>query len=692
MNYHFFRKILIACIAAITCFTFKAGAQQLSTANLTFEINEQANKAAFILNQKPDAAAKDSDFWRLILESGLRTEIPVCSKDQKGRVLRKGDKLVIEYDQLLSEYGDTYPIKFIVTVEIVDGLLKFTPKIENNTKNTRVNECFCPMADFNELYGEKKKDVLYLPDGLGLRQEDPWSELKSLTENYYIHDDREAFIHLAYPRATMGWYGVESGDKFLYVARYDDKFRHCFLTIHQRLHSNPTNMMVGTDHFPMARPDETVTVPSTVIGVLDGDFRAGAKTYRAWANKTFFKIQPKEKWVEKMTGWQRIIMRSQYGEDYYTAEDLPRIYENGKKYGIHTLFLFAWWKEGMDRGYPYYSEPYPGAFKNLADNIKKVQDMGGRVILECNCHFLDPATDYYKEYGEKLVLTDINGNEYRPSFVYPGRGEFRVTYGKVQFPIACACTEQWRNQVLSQLKMMGDMGADCVFADCYGGNPTQPCFNHGHEHGNRVDEEWIGHRKFFEQAVAYANDDKRVLACEVVTDIAASYTQFIHGLVNVDGKLKSDDFPALFRYTFPEVITTERGIRSPEGDFAQRLKVSLVSGLRLDCELYVCRADLGRDPKYAEQIGFYTEHLDKYSDFYYDGKYTVIDHSNLPYYIKRGEYLSADGKRVMRVLYNGLDKPVKACGITLQSDELRYDIFNTEEYNKEFVNFSSINK
>lgn len=679
------RKALAAISAALLCFSFSAaGQKRLVTPNLTFEVNETADKAAFILNDKPNAASRDADFWRLILDDSLRTEIPVVSKDQIGKVVEKDGKLIITYDEVKSEYGDTYPISFKLVVEVEDGLLKFTPEVTNNAEKIRVNECFAPMADFTELYGKKSQDVLYLPNGLGKREKNPWSSLKSLTAQYYNHDEREAFIHLPYPRATMAWYGVESGDKFLYVARPDDKFRHCFLTIHQTLHQNPTNMLVGTDHFPMAKTGETVDIPPTVIGVLDGDFREGAKTYRRWAEKTFWKDQPKEDWVKEMTGWQRIIMRSQYGEDYYTAEDLPRIYENGKKYGINTIFLFAWWKEGMDRGYPYYNEPYPGAYKALAENIKKVQDMGGRIMMECNCHFLDPGMEYYKEHGEYLCITDINGNEYRPSFVYPGRGEFRVTYGKVQFPLCCAGTEMWRNQVVDQLKMMGDMGADCVFADCYGGNPTQPCFNSRHEHGNRVDEEWIYHRQFFDKALEYTNENDKVLACEVVTDIAASYCQFIHGLVNVDGQVNGDAYPAMFRYTFPEVITTERGIRCPEGDFAKRLKVCLVSGLRLDAELYVCRADLGRDPKYAEQIGMYTSNLDKYGEFYYDGTYTVIDTSELPLTLKRGEYLSKDGKRVMRVLYNGAKESAKTAGIKLGPDELRYDIFDTEEYVKKF--------
>jgi hypothetical protein len=651
---------------------------RVSAGDMSFVINGEANHSSFVIAGKEGNASEDADFWRLILDDGFHTEIPVCSSLQNGKVSVDGNVLSIQYDSLVSDQGRAYDIKFNVRVENECGLLRFTPSVSNNAAGVRVNECFCPMADFKELCGERTKDVLYLPDGLGRCHSNPWGYLESLTPAYYSHDEKETFIHLSYPRATMGWYGVQSGSKFLYVARYDDEFRYCFLTVHHKIHGE--NLMFGVDHFPMAKCGETLTEPSTVIGLIDGDWRAGAREYRKWADRNFFKVRPKADWVKDMTGWQRIIMRSQYGEDYYKAEDLPALYEAGAKYGIKTLFLFAWWKEGMDRGYPAYDEPYPGAFKALSENIRKVQEMGGRVILECNCHFLDPKSDFYRQYGDLVKIIDINGNEVRPSFVYYGRGELRETYGSVQFPIACSGTEMWRNQVLSQLKMMGDLGADCVFADCFGGCPYQPCFNERHEHGNRIDEEWIYHRKFFDSALKYCNGSGKVLGTEVVTDIAASYAEFVHGLVNADFKIKGNDFPQLFRYTFPEVITTERNIYCSEGDFAKQLKYALTLGVRLDAQLWVCRADLGKDVKYAEAIGFYTDCLNSHRDFFYDGKFTVIDSSKLPYYVKRGEFLNADGSKVMRILYNASDSTVEACGATLSPDEVKFDEFDYKLY------------
>ena len=59
----------------------------------------------------------------------------------------------------------------------------------------------------------------------------------------------------------------------------------------------------------------------------------------------------------------------------------------------------------------------------------------------------------------------------------------------------------------------------------------------------------------------------------------------------------------------------------------------------------------------------------------------MIDTTELPYYIKRAEYYDAEGKRVMRVLYNASRDEHTVCGVTLASDEMRYDIFDAAEYN-----------
>lgn len=651
----------------------------LQANGIAFNVSEDASSALY--TAKELSPKEGSDFFRLILDDGLHTEIPVFSHAQKGRAYMENEALIIEYDKLVSNYGDTYDVALKITVTVEDGLLSFVPEIDNRS-SVRVNECFCPLADFTGFGGEKKEDAVYFPRGLGSRVKNPWQILIDKTTDYYSHDQNEVYWHLHYPLASMGWFGVQSADHFLYIGRHDPDNRHCFMTIRQKIHSRPANMMLGIDHFPMARPGERLTLPQTVIGWLEGDWRQGAKIYRRFAESTFYSVPEKAEWVKELTGWQRVIMRSQYGEDYFKAEDLPELYKIGAKYGIHTIFLFAWWKEGMDRAYPKYEEPYPGAFNDLRENIEKVQALGGRVILECNCHFMDRSSDFYKEHGEFARMLDINGEEVSNTFVYPGYGEVRVTYGKKPFVYTCSSTELWRNQVLNQIKLLVDLGADCAFADCYGAFPCELCFNDKHEHKNRVDEDWKHKKKFFEEAMAYCKSKGRVLATEVVTDVCAGYSQFIHGWDNVEFTSRGNHFPAMFRYTFPEVITTERGIRDEEGDFRRRMRCALVYGLRLDAELYVCRTHLDDAPLYAEAVKEHTDTLYKYREFMMDGTFTCIEERPLPPHVRIGEYISKDRTRVLRVLYNPLDIKAEFDGIALDADEMRFDIYDVDSYCK----------
>ena len=111
---------------------------------------------------------------------------------------------------------------------------------------------------------------------------------------------------------------------------------------------------------------------------------------------------------------------------------------------------------------------------------------------------------------------------------------------------------------------------------------------------------------------------------------------------------------------------------------------ALVSGMRLDAELYVCRADLGASPKYAAEAKRYTDIQTEYAEFLLRGRFTVLDTSALPYYIKRGEYYSEDGTKVLRILYNAAQETTETvCGVALRPDEMRFDIFDRDKYEKE---------
>ena len=151
--------------------------------------------------------------------------------------------------------------------------------------------------------------------------------------------------------------------------------------------------------------------------------------------------------------------------------------------------------------------------------------------------------------------------------------------------------------------------------------------------------------------------------------------------------MKSDQFPQLFRYTFPEAITTERGFLSSKGNYKRQVKCALVLGERYDAQLWTCRRGMAADPDYAEPMGWCAGKLDEYGDYFYDGRFTVLDTSELPYYVKRSEWYNADGSKILRILYNAAERSTaEVCGVKLAADEMRFDIFDAAEYEKKHSN------
>ena len=89
----------------------------------------------------------------------------------------------------------------------------------------------------------------------------------------------------------------------------------------------------------------------------------------------------------------------------------------------------------------------------------------------------------------------------------------KIVPGARVFAAPCTGTKLWRDTLFSNVKLMHDaIDPDCLFLDCFGAFPTCPCFNDAHEHGPRVDHEWIFRRQFYGNAADYCDRVGRTLA------------------------------------------------------------------------------------------------------------------------------------------------------------------------------------
>ena len=656
-----------ACALALAAVILggRAGGETLTlaTKNLAFAIESDATAARFAM---PANGKTDGDFWRLVLNDGKRTEMPVFSRRQKGRVTRPSeDVLEIAYDGLRTEFGDTYPIRFTVKAERRGEQIFFTPTVANGA-DVRVDECFAPLVAFDGIVGDRTKDVLYMPKGLGQRSPNPVAKMESVSHNYYSHNDKESFWHLAYPRASMCWMGVESGGRFLSVARQDPEVRQCFLSVRHTIGSK--DLMLAVDHWPMAVKGETVSLPPTAVGLLDGDWRAGADDYRRWAESSFYAKPPEPPaWLRRMTGFSRLVMKSSFGEENCRLGDLVTTWRRTQACGLDALFLFAGWHAMPE--------------EEIRRQLEAVRQAGGRTITVANFTFMHSDKAFWTKQGAEAALVDMWGEKVKPVFGYPGYGEFGIEYGKRSVTLGCPGAAAWRAHLLKTVRGLCAYGGDLIFMDCFGGAPAQGCFDARHEHGRRVDADWTFRRTVYAYAAEQAAAHGQAIGNEIVTDIAAAYSPFIHGLQNATLDPDSEEFPSLFRYTFPKLITTNRnmhGSRIPKWE--EKLRSCLVYGLRYDAELYVCRRLIDEDPPYARVVKECTDLMRKYGEFYFDGTFAVVDSTVLPRAVKRGDFLNADGTKRLTVWYNTSKKPYRPGKgkLVLKPGELKFVVGKAE--------------
>ncbi len=317
--------------------------------DLIFKVSPDGRHAEWRLPGTELCETAGGDFWRLIADDSYHMELTVKSSEQQGYVEEEENATRIVYDKLVTDNGIPIDATLTLTVRNTPSGYTFESTLKNRS-TARLNELQYPYIDLKKLVGERENDVLYRPKGLGERIENPWKALDSAHTEYMSADYTEIKSTLMYPRpATMTWMGIQSDKYFLYVGKQDERTHACCLlnAIGPR-HLDEKRLITSICQYPAVTEGEEISPAPVFVSMYEGDWREGSDFYGAFAREHYFKpVEPRE-WVKKMTGWQRIILRHQYGEIFFKYEDLPQLYLDGKKYGLDTLLVFGWWKGRFD--------------------------------------------------------------------------------------------------------------------------------------------------------------------------------------------------------------------------------------------------------------------------------------------------------------------------------------------------------
>jgi hypothetical protein len=627
---------------------------------------------------------KPHGLWRLIINEGEALEVELRAENASGTVRLDGDSFRISYKNPVTHTGNVKDIGVVVAGKMDGEDLQLEITLTNNMKDSVIRECHFPIVNLSD---EAANMTYYTSYRGGVTT-------KCLNDQRYSVQEGAAhykFMDYIYQRkinkypgtmASTNCMALGSGVEGLYFGCHDLTFTFTdhMLELEQRENLNLT--MVKT---PFVHPGKQHKIATYYLSAYSGKWHRAADKYRKWA-ETWYDFKPVPKKVQEMQGWQRLIMRSQYGENFYTFDQLPQINEDGMKAGIDTLFMFGWHEGGHDCDYPNYTPAEGlGGKTGLKKNIKKFQDAGGKVILYANGQLIDKNSDFYQSgKGAKLCIKNHRGHELLDFYGFGGRGIFNREYGNRTFVTACPSSRIWRNELKKVIDRAAELGCNGVFFDQLGGNAFL-CCDPGHDHPVPYTGFINARSDMVAELKAYTTENypEMSFGIEILSDITAQHADYVHTLAGGSAVINSNweengvkpevaEDLRWFRYIFPEVILTNREIRD-DTDIERRVNRMLMQNLRSDVEIYRCQKTIAETPHYQAYLGKANAFREKHGKLLFYAKYradSLHETDNLE--IDAEDHLAADGSVVVMATQSHLDSTVAKItvpGYTLSSHD-----------------------
>ena len=568
--------------------------------------------------------AGSKPLWRLYFQRGDALDREILASEASPEVSEEGEAIVLRYNTVRFEGR---PLDVAVTIRItLDGDdVRWVIEVANHQPGIVIRECQFPLVGN---LGLKATQSLIWSKWGGQRFRDVRGEIEKQHTLWHAPDHLFVATSISYPRtAATNCYLFADEAEGLYIGCHNTDLAY---TQHElRLYGE--ELEAGLVRYPGIATGETWQMSGYVLSPYTGTWHVAAHKYRAWADTWFRPADPPD-WVRTLNGWQRVILKHQYGEIHYRYDQLPEIYAHGMDAGIDTLLLFGWWKGGMDNDYPnYVCDEAMGGEAALIRGIQDFQTAGGTVMLYGSGRLIDVATDYYRRTGRKISIKDRLGIERREAYRFRGSGTYTGNFADRTFVVACPSQEAW----FEVLKQIADLafkyGCRSVFYDQMGAG-EYPCCDETHGHAVPFMQNILAKADALQKLRAYvkARDPDMALGTELLCDVTAQHADYIHGqwgaCVATDDWEKRGEKPQTvgftdwFRYAFPEIILSDREIRD-DSDIERRVNHALLKGLRSDVEIYRCRRTIAETPHYSRYMKEANRIRKKYADLLLTGTY-----------------------------------------------------------------------
>ena len=509
--------------------------------------------------------APEKVFWNMAVEfEGEKAPLTVESVEQECR--REGGRLM--YGPLTCN-GRTLDMKVVVNVRDTPSGKAYSGVVESNDKRVRVTMFNGPKLDTVAL--DPAKAHIYIPAGFGRRLNYFPTDPKNLGPWEAKSKEILSLETSPYPSRylSMPWIAIDTGIGTWYAAVHDAQER--FKRIGVRWYNRAKKTDVRFRHSVSIRAGDKWELPETVFEKVDGDWHAAAKRYRAWfdsAHKAVRSAAPD--WTRDLTGWLLVIMKQQNEELMWPYTDIPKLCDVAERNGLNSIGLFGWTVGGHDHLYPDYdADPKMGGAAALKAGIAEAHRRGIRVCIYANGQLQQiGATKFWDEHGEKIAIRKRDGSPYIQTYhKYRNIPVYR-------FALGCLHAEPWHDRMLALARQARSFGADAILYDQLGVTTPFECWGKGHGHP----VPWTSHcedRPGFVRRIVdemHATDKDFAVFTEGLHDGLLDTIGMFHACqpgsfmsdVNAlkasraTSRANAEPFPELFRYTFPELVTTTR--------------------------------------------------------------------------------------------------------------------------------------
>ena len=456
-----------------------------------------SKKTGWVIHRRPELGLS----WRLLVPvSDEMRNNPVYGEKQTVTALETGEAFVrFIWDGVLSERAGRLPIRVLTEIRAEDGAAVWYTRVENKSPYV-VESVYSPyVGDLTHPEGAAWFKT-FLPGYSSAQQWDLWPRFET-HEGDHSTDFPTQFNQNSETAGNPGapWFLLRSETEGLSASLRTTGSEfvawHCELrpgygeAIDARvpetdqIAGKPVHIRFAPVHMPYLAPGGSADLTPVALEAYTGGWQAGLDLYKAW-RAPLSPMLDAPAWAREPHSWLQIHLNSPEDELRLRFTELPKVAEECVKYGVTAIQLVGWNDGGQDQGNPSHDpDPRLGTREELKEAIRRIREMGVKLILFVKFTWADRGTDWFRRELIRYAVKDPYGDYYmHGGYEYQTPAQLLGINTKRLIPMCFGC-EAYLDLCCREFAKVAALEPDGILYDeCFHHSPSLLCFDPGHGH------------------------------------------------------------------------------------------------------------------------------------------------------------------------------------------------------------------